>query len=92
IQDLQAQGRKIVLSLGGALGTITLNDDASQQAFVSSLTDIIVEWGFDGLDVDYESGSNLVNGSEIQKRLPVALREIQDNLGRDLYLTMAPEH
>ncbi|MDR9827490.1 Ig-like domain-containing protein [Vibrio sp. FNV 38] len=92
LKDLQAQGRKIVLSLGGALGTITLNDDASQQAFVSSLTDIIVEWGFDGLDVDYESGSNLVNGSEIQKRLPVALREIQENLGRDLYLTMAPEH
>ncbi|MGF1701633.1 Ig-like domain-containing protein [Photobacterium makurazakiensis] len=92
IQLLQADGRKIVLSLGGAEGTITLNNDASEQAFVESLTAIVQEWGFDGLDVDYESGSGLVNGSEIQKRLPRALRSIQDKLGRDLYLTMAPEH
>ncbi|MDV5168571.1 Ig-like domain-containing protein [Photobacterium rosenbergii] len=92
IQALQADGRKVVLSLGGAEGTIILNDDASEQAFVDSLTAIIQEWGFDGLDVDYESGSGLVNGSEIQKRLPRALRSIQDKLGRDLYLTMAPEH
>ncbi|PMH42134.1 hypothetical protein BCU68_14610 [Vibrio sp. 10N.286.49.B3] len=92
IKQLQADGKKIVLSLGGAEGTIILNDDASQQAFVDSLTDIVIEWGFDGLDVDYESGSGLVNGSEIQQRLPVALRQIQDKLGRDLYLTMAPEH
>ncbi|WEM43695.1 Ig-like domain-containing protein [Photobacterium sp. DA100] len=92
IQALQAEGRKVVLSLGGAEGTIILNDDASEQAFVDSLTAIVQEWGFDGLDVDYESGSGLVNGSEIQKRLPRALRSIQDKLGRDLYLTMAPEH
>ncbi|MGF1736465.1 Ig-like domain-containing protein [Photobacterium satsumensis] len=92
IQALQADGRKVVLSLGGAEGTIILNNDASEQAFVDSLTAIVQEWGFDGLDVDYESGSGLVNGSEIQKRLPRALRSIQDKLGRDLYLTMAPEH
>lgn len=92
IKKLQANGKKIVLSLGGAEGTIILNDDLSQQAFVDSLTDIVIEWGFDGLDVDYESGSGLVNGSEIQTRLPIALRQIQGKLGRDLYLTMAPEH
>ncbi|WP_028022422.1 Ig-like domain-containing protein [Enterovibrio calviensis] len=89
---LQAKGKVFVLSLGGAEGTITLNTDADEAAFVSSLTDIIKEWGFDGLDIDLESGSNLVHGSQIQARLPRALKQIEANMGGDMYLTMAPEH
>ncbi|GAA0351830.1 Ig-like domain-containing protein [Bowmanella denitrificans] len=92
VAALQAQGKKVVLSLGGAEGTITLNTDADEQALVSSLTAIINEWGFDGLDIDLESGSNLVHGSQIQARLPRALKQIEKNMGRDMYLTMAPEH
>ncbi|MDO6581845.1 Ig-like domain-containing protein [Photobacterium sp. 2_MG-2023] len=89
---LQAQGKKFVLSLGGAEGTITLNTDSDEQHFVSSLTALINEWGFDGLDIDLESGSNLVHGSQIQARLPRALKQIEVNMGGDMYLTMAPEH
>ncbi|KDM89921.1 Ig-like domain-containing protein [Photobacterium galatheae] len=89
---LQAQGKKFVLSLGGAEGTITLNTDADEAHFVSSLTAIINEWGFDGLDIDLESGSNMVHGSQIQARLPRALKQIEANMGGDMYLTMAPEH
>ncbi|MBO0160396.1 chitinase, partial [Vibrio parahaemolyticus] len=61
----QAKGKKFVLSLVGAEGTITLNTDQDEANFVSSLTGLIAEWGFDGLDVDLESGSNLVHGSQI---------------------------
>lgn len=89
---LQAQGKKFVLSLGGAEGTITLNTDTDEAAFVSSLTAIVAEWGFDGLDVDLESGSNLLHGSQIQARLGRALLQIEQNMGGDMYLTMAPEH
>ncbi|USH04317.1 chitinase [Grimontia kaedaensis] len=89
---LQAKGKIFVLSLGGAEGTITLNTDADEANFVSSLTAIVKEWGFDGLDIDLESGSNLVHGSQIQARLPRALKQIEANMGGDMYLTMAPEH
>ncbi|HHX8331904.1 TPA: Ig-like domain-containing protein [Vibrio diabolicus] len=89
---LQAKGKKFVLSLGGAEGTITLNTDQDETNFVSSLTGLIAEWGFDGLDVDLESGSNLVHGSQIQARLGRALLQIEQNMGGDMYLTMAPEH
>lgn len=89
---LQAKGKKFVLSLGGAEGTITLNTDQDEANFVSSLTGLIAEWGFDGLDVDLESGSNLVHGSQIQARLGRALLKIEQNMGGDMYLTMAPEH
>ncbi|NTS77825.1 chitinase [Catenovulum sp. SM1970] len=92
VKDLQAQGKKIVLSLGGAEGTITLNTDSDEVNFVNSLTDIIAEWGFDGLDVDLESGSNLLHGTQIQARLGRALMQIEQNMGGDMYLTMAPEH
>ncbi|MEF1160859.1 Ig-like domain-containing protein, partial [Vibrio parahaemolyticus] len=87
---LQAKGKKFVLSLGGAEGTITLNTDQDEANFVSSLTGLIAEWGFDGLDVDLESGSNLVHGSQIQARLGRALLQIEQNMGGDMYLTMAP--
>ncbi|MBV7296431.1 Ig-like domain-containing protein [Enterovibrio paralichthyis] len=89
---LQAEGKVFVLSLGGAEGTITLNTDADEANFVASLTEIIKEWGFDGLDIDLESGSNLVHGSQIQARLPRALKQIEANMGGNMYLTMAPEH
>ncbi|WP_203219197.1 Ig-like domain-containing protein [Pseudoalteromonas sp. S16_S37] len=92
MKNLQARGKVFVLSLGGAEGTITLNTDNDEANFVSSLTDIIKEWGFDGLDIDLESGSNLVHGSQIQARLPRALKQIEQNIGGDMVLTMAPEH
>ncbi|MGF1685394.1 Ig-like domain-containing protein [Photobacterium japonica] len=89
---LQAEGKVFVLSLGGAEGTITLNTDTDEANFVSSLTDVVKEWGFDGLDIDLESGSNLLHGTQIQARLPKALKQIEANMGGDMYLTMAPEH
>ncbi|WP_105167300.1 Ig-like domain-containing protein [Pseudoalteromonas sp. T1lg23B] len=92
MRNLQAQGKVFVLSLGGAEGTITLNTDSDEANFVASLTAIINEWGFDGLDIDLESGSNLVHGSQIQARLPRALKQIEQNIGGDMVLTMAPEH
>ena len=92
VAALQAQGKIIVLSLGGAEGNISLNTDSDEANFVASLTAIIQEWGFDGLDIDLESGSNMVHGSQIQARLPRALKQIETNIGGDMYLTMAPEH
>jgi len=92
VAALRARGKKVVLSLGGAEGNITLNTNADEMNFVSSLTAIIQTWGFDGLDVDLESGSNLLHGTQIQNRLGRALLQIEQNIGGDMYLTMAPEH
>ena len=92
MRDLQAKGKVFVLSLGGAEGTITLNSDTDEQYFISSLTSLINEWGFDGLDIDLESGSGLVHGSQIQARLGGALLQIEKNIGGDMFLSMAPEH
>lgn len=88
----RAAGKIVALSLGGAEGTITLNSATAEANFVSSLTNIINEWGFNGIDVDLESGSGLVHGSQIQSRLVTAIKAINTNVGGNMYLSMAPEH
>jgi len=57
VATLQAQGRKVVLSIGGAAGAaFELNTDAQRNTFVNSVFNLITTFGFDGIDVDYEGG------------------------------------
>ncbi len=88
----RAAGKIVALSLGGADGNITLENDADEVNFVESLTGVLMDWGFDGIDVDLESGSGLVHGSQIQTRLVSAIKKINQNVGGNMYLSMAPEH
>jgi chitinase len=92
IAKKQAAGKVVALSLGGAEGTITLNTDSDETNFVNTLTGVIKEWGFDGIDVDLESGSGLVHGAQIQSRLVTAIKTLNTNVGGNMYLSMAPEH
>src|SRR5262249_25673684 len=54
---LQAQGRKVVLSIGGASGAaFELNTDVDRTTFVNSVFNLITTFGFDGVDIDVEGG------------------------------------
>ncbi|NOK14322.1 chitinase, partial [Corallococcus exercitus] len=99
IATLKAQGRKVLISLGGANGTIHLDDAAAKQAFVTSMQGLINTYGFDGLDLDLEGASLSLNGGDTDFRNPTTPRIqnliagtrqlLNDNPG--LLLTMAPE-
>ncbi|RKH14436.1 chitinase [Corallococcus sp. CA053C] len=99
IATLKAQGRKVLISLGGANGTIHLDDAAAKQNFVSSMQGLINTYGFDGLDLDLEGSSLALNGGDTDFRSPTTPRILNliagtrqllnDNAG--LLLTMAPE-
>ncbi|NOK33734.1 chitinase [Corallococcus exercitus] len=99
IATLKAQGRKVLISLGGANGTIHLDDAAAKQAFVTSMQGLINTYGFDGLDLDLEGASLALNGGDTDFRNPTTPRIqnliagtrqlLNDNPG--LLLTMAPE-
>ncbi len=56
IAVLHAQGRKVVLSVGGADGTITVSDSAAAGVFASSVLGLMNQYGFDGVDIDLEHG------------------------------------
>ncbi|MGV8837494.1 glycosyl hydrolase family 18 protein, partial [Cellvibrio sp.] len=57
----RAQGKNIVLSYGGEKGTVTLNNSTNLANFVNSTAAIINEYGFDGVDIDLESGAGVMH-------------------------------
>lgn len=103
IQTLHSQGKKVLISVGGATATIDLTTLANRDAFVSSMNGIINTYGFDGIDIDIESGSSvLITGGTMaapanvaQVHLIEAIRQIMSDYyiahGQKLLLTMAPE-
>lgn len=56
IQTLHSRGQEVVLSAGGADGKITVNDAAAAGNFSSSVFSLMQQYGFDGVDVDFENG------------------------------------
>ena len=92
VKDKKAAGKKVVLSLGGQEGTVTLNTASDVTNFVNSLYGIITKYGFDGIDIDLESGSGMTMGAPIQTNLVTAMKQLKAKVGSDFYLSMAPEH
>jgi GH18 family chitinase len=104
IQALQAQGRKVLLSLGGQNGTLILSTAAAKQAFVNSMKALLDQYNFDGFDIDLEGGhslqldngdNNFMNPTTPKVvNLIAAIKEIisyRKGKGKDCWLTMAPE-
>lgn len=85
IQAKRAQGKKVILSIGGELGNINLNNASPNVSnFVNSMYGIITQFGLDGVDIDLEHGLNVPN-------LTNAIRQLQQRVGNDFILTMAPQ-
>lgn len=103
IQTVQSQGRKVILSIGGATTSIDLTTTINKNAFVNSMTNIINTYGFDGIDIDIEHGNSIqASGGTIasptspaQINLIDAIKQIMANYrtthAAKLILTMAPE-
>ena len=104
IATLQSQGRKVLLSLGGENGILQLNTTANKTSFVTSMKSLMDQYNFDGFDIDLEGGSNLVLNTGDNNfmspttpkvvNLIAGIKEIisyRKGLGKDCWLTMAPE-
>ena len=100
IDYLHTQGKKVIISIGGANGQVRLETTAARDAFVNSVGTIISKYGFDGLDVDFEGHSLSLNPGDANFKSPTtpvvvnlisALRSIHDRFGAKFMLTMAPE-
>lgn len=85
IQAKRAQGKKVIISIGGEKGNINLSSASPNVTnFVNSIYNIITQFGLDGLDIDLENGMNVAN-------LTNAVRQLQQKVGPDFILTMAPQ-
>ncbi|AJE87675.1 chitinase [Streptomyces sp. SCSIO ZS0520] len=80
----QADGKSVIISIGGEKGTVSVTDDASATAFADSVYALMQEYGFDGVDIDLENG---LNSTYMTK----ALKSLGEKAGSDFVLTMAPQ-
>ena len=100
IQILHGRGKKVLLSIGGANGHVQLRNATERGQFVSSVRSIINTYGLDGIDIDFEGSSVVLNSGDTDFRNPTspvitnlisAVREIRNGVGSGFVLSMAPE-
>lgn len=84
IKAKQAAGKKVIISIGGQNGTISVSDSASATNFANSVYSLMQTYGFDGVDIDLENGLNATYMSQ-------ALRSLSAKAGASLVITMAPQ-
>ncbi|CAL9436816.1 chitinase [Streptomyces sp. enrichment culture] len=84
VRAKQAAGKKVIISVGGEKGTVSVNDAASATNFANSVYAVMQEYGFDGVDIDLENGLNATYMTQ-------ALRALSAKAGPSMILTMAPQ-
>ena len=100
IAYLKSQGKKVMISLGGGGQHFTLADPKRVPNFVSSVTRIVTEYGFDGIDIDFESPSLAIDPGDTDFRNPTtrsivnlisALHQLHDHFGAGFMISLVPE-
>ncbi|BFU42600.1 chitinase [Krasilnikovia sp. MM14-A1004] len=84
VATLHARGRKVVISVGGEKGSVSVGDAAAATNFANSVYGLIQTYGFDGVDIDLENGLN-------PTYMASALRSLHAKVGNGLIITMAPQ-
>jgi len=100
IAALKAQGRRVMISLGGGGEYFKLDDSRNIPNFVSSVSDIVSEYGFEGVDIDFETPSLVVAPGDTDFRHPTTpsivnliagLRQLREHFGPGFMISLVPE-
>jgi chitinase len=84
IATLHSRGQKVILSVGGQNGTISVGDSSAATNFANSAYSIIQRYGFDGIDIDLENGVNATYMGQ-------ALHSLAGKVGSGFIVTLAPQ-
>jgi len=97
---LKNKGKKVMISLGGGGQHFTLADPKRVPNFVASVTKIVEEYGFNGIDIDFESPSLSIAPGDTDFRHPTtpsivnlidALKQLRAHFGKDFMISLVPE-
>jgi chitinase len=100
IAALKKQGRTVMISLGGGGQHFTLADPKRVPNFVESVARIVSEYGFEGIDIDFESPSLSIDPGDTDYRHPTtpsivnlisAMRQLHDRFGPGFQISLVPE-
>ena len=84
IATLHSRGKKVIISVGGQNGTVSVADSGSATNFANSVYSLMTTYGFDGVDIDLENGIN-------STYMASALRSLRAKAGANLIITLAPQ-
>ena len=91
VDMLNAQGRAVLISLGGADAHIELQS-SDEDALVARIIYLVETYGFDGLDIDLEQAAIIAKDNQVV--IPAALRRVKAHYreqGKHFIISMAPE-
>ncbi len=100
IATLRSQGKKVMISLGGGGEYFKLDDAKDIPNFVSSVTSIVSEFGFEGVDIDFETPSLVLAPGDTDFRHPTTpsivnlitgLRQLREHFGSGFMISLVPE-
>jgi chitinase len=84
IATLHSRGKKVIISVGGQNGSVSVGDSTAAANFATSVYSLMQTYGFDGVDIDLENGVN-------PQYMADALHALHAKAGSSLIITMAPE-
>ena len=84
VATLHSRGKKVILSIGGERGTVSVNDAGAATNLATTAYALMQQYGFDGVDIDLENGVNPTYMAQ-------ALRGIRSRNGASTIITMAPQ-
>ncbi len=100
IAYLKGRGKKVMISLGGGGQYVNLDDAKDIPNFVSSVASIVSQYGFDGVDIDFESPSLVLAPGDTDFRHPTTpsivnliagLRDLRRHFGPSFMISLVPE-
>ncbi|MFG2824264.1 chitinase [Kitasatospora sp. NPDC048365] len=80
----RAAGKKVIISVGGQNGTVSVSNSTAATTFANTAYSVIQQYGFDGIDIDLENGVNATYMGQ-------ALHSLASKVGSGFVLTMAPQ-
>ena len=84
VATLHARGQRVILSVGGANGTISVASSSAATNFANSVHSLMTSYGFDGVDIDLENGLTPTYMAQ-------ALNSLHSMVGSSLIITLAPQ-
>ena len=93
--EAKAQGRTLLMSIGGATAAVDLGQTATVDRFIATIVPILKSNNFDGIDIDIEAGltagSSMTSLSTSQTNLIRLIDGVLAQMPAGFGLTMAPE-
>jgi chitinase len=100
IAALKTQGRKVMISLGGGGEYFKLDNVQDIPNFVNSVSSIVSDYGFEGVDIDFEAPSLVLAPGDTDFRHPstpsivnliTGLRQLREHFGPGFMISLVPE-